>query len=184
MSKQDDATIQEAIQLHEAGELERATKAFGRLADPKGANNAIAQVLYGLSLRHGWGTEKNEPRALIYLKEAAKNSAAVEEAAHQAGMKSGSAKGELVLAIFELGNCFRYGWGVDIDPQAAKEYYLTAANLGDSDAQNEVAWCLLEGFGCKKDKKKAAHFYRMAEKQGNKTLGNSWIYKDKYMDGD
>lgn len=26
---------------------------------------------------------------------------------------------------------------------------------------------------------KAARFYRMAEKQGSKTPGNSWIYKDK-----
>jgi len=47
-----------------------------------------------------------------------------------------------------------------------------------------VAWCYVEGFGIKKNKKKAAKFYRMAEKQGNKTLGNSWIYKDKYMDED
>lgn len=35
---------------------------------------------------------------------------------------------------------------------AAKQYYETAANLGDTDAMNEVAWCYLEGFGCKKDK--------------------------------
>lgn len=66
--------------------------------------------------------------------------------------KGGSAKGELVLAIFELGNCFRHAWGVGKDPVAAREYYETAANLGDADAQNEVAWCYVEGFGCKKDK--------------------------------
>jgi hypothetical protein len=35
---------------------------------------------------------------------------------------------------------------------AAKQYYETAANLGDTDAMNEVAWCYLEGFGTKKDK--------------------------------
>lgn len=50
-----------------------------------------------------------------------------------------------------------------------EQYYETAANLGDTgkfcqmaapgvvlmivpDAMNEVAWCYLEGFGCKKDK--------------------------------
>lgn len=50
------------------------------------------------------------------------------------------------------------------------QYYETAANLGDTgesdeselklnkhntnvtDAMNEIAWCYLEGFGCKKDK--------------------------------
>jgi TPR repeat protein len=66
--------------------------------------------------------------------------------------KGGAAKGELVLAIFELANCFRNGWGVKKDPVAARQYYETAANLGDTDAMNETAWCYLEGFGGKKDK--------------------------------
>jgi hypothetical protein len=35
--------------------------------------------------------------------------------------KGGAAKGELVLAIFELANCFRHGWGVDVDKFAAKQ---------------------------------------------------------------
>jgi hypothetical protein len=43
-----DGNIQEAIRLHEAGDLERSTAMFGRLADPRGVNNALAQVLYGL----------------------------------------------------------------------------------------------------------------------------------------
>ncbi|PWW79191.1 HCP-like protein [Tuber magnatum] len=166
-------------------ELGKSTAIFGRLADPKGPNNPLSQVLYGLALRHGWGIEPDLPRALTYLQSAARNSAAVEELALKAGMaKGGGAKGELVLAIFELGNCFRHGWGVQKDPLAAREYYETAANLGDPDAMNEVAWCYLEGFGCRKDKMKSAMFYRMAEKQGNKILGNTWIYKDKYMAGD
>ena len=46
-----DANIQQAIELHEQGDLERSTKIFGILADPKGANNALSQVLYGLALR-------------------------------------------------------------------------------------------------------------------------------------
>jgi hypothetical protein len=50
-SKNTDDTIQEAIRLHEAGQLEDATKMFGRLADPHGENNALSQVLYGLALR-------------------------------------------------------------------------------------------------------------------------------------
>lgn len=40
----------------------------------------------------------------------------------QAGLKKGgAAKGELVLAIFELANCFRHGWGIATDPIAAKQ---------------------------------------------------------------
>jgi TPR repeat protein len=88
-----------------------------------------------------------------YLSLAASNSAEVEKLALGAGMKKGgAAKGELVLAMYELANCFRNGWGIKKDPAAAKQYYETAANLGDTDAMNEVAWCYLEGFGTKKDK--------------------------------
>ena len=145
-----DENIQEAIRLHEARELEKATEMFGRLAEN---GNVLSQVLYGLSLRHGWGCTADPARAVTYLTAAASNSASVEAAALKAGMKKGgAAKGELVLAIFELANCFRYGWGVDVDKVAARQYYETAANLGDVDAMNEAAWCYLEGFGGKKDK--------------------------------
>ncbi|KAL2024161.1 hypothetical protein VTK56DRAFT_9317 [Thermocarpiscus australiensis] len=183
-SKQIDEDIQEAIRLHEAGKLEESTALFGRLADPKGANNPLSQVLYGLALRHGWGCEPDPAAAVSYLSAAAANAADVEHLALQAGLKKGgAAKGELVLAIFELANCFRHGWGIPKDPVAAKQYYETAANLGDTDAMNEVAWCYLEGFGTKKDKFAAAKYYRLAEQNGNKLIGNSWIWKEKYDPG-
>jgi hypothetical protein len=51
-SKYVDDNIQEAIRLHEAGELEVSTQMFGRLADPHRENNALSQVLYGLALRY------------------------------------------------------------------------------------------------------------------------------------
>lgn len=50
-SQEIDADIQEAIRLHEAGDLLSSTKMFGKLADPYGANNPLSQVLYGLALR-------------------------------------------------------------------------------------------------------------------------------------
>ncbi|KAJ5157797.1 uncharacterized protein N7482_008897 [Penicillium canariense] len=178
---QDDVNIQEAIRLHEEGDLGRSTQMFGQLADLNGHNNPLSQVLYGLALRHGWGCTKDEVRAVTYLSAAATNSAAVESEALRAGMKKGGvAKGELVLAIFELANCFRMGWGVQKDPAAARQYYETAANLGDTDAMDQAAWCYLEGFGGKKDKFKAAKYYRLAEENGSPTVGNSWIWKEKY----
>lgn len=173
-----DENIQEAIRLHEAGELTKATEMFGRLAE---TGNVLSQVLYGLSLRHGWGCQPDPTKAVTYLRTAASNSAAIEAEALKAGMKTGgAAKGELVLAIFELANCFRHGWGVEVDKAAARQYYETAANLGDTDAMNEAAWCYLDGFGGKKDKFKAAQLLRLAEKSGAKTLGNTWIWKEKY----
>lgn len=151
-----DVNIQEAINSHEAGDLERSTKMFGQLAHPDGANNALAQVLYGLALRHGWGCAVEPERAIHFLQLAASNSAAIEEAALKSGInKGGAAKGELVLAIFELANCFRHGYGIKKDAVAARQYYETAANLGDTDAMEEAAWCYLEGFGGGKDKVRA-----------------------------
>lgn len=151
--KTGDVNIQEAIRLHEEGDLKRSTEMFGELANPKGANNALSQVLYGLALRHGWGIPVEPEKAIHYLSLAASNSASVEEQALASGLKKGgSAKGELVLAIFELANCFRNGWGVKKDSVAARQYYETAANLGDTDAMEEAAWCYLEGFGGNKDK--------------------------------
>jgi len=145
-----DVDIQEAIRLHEAGELSAATEMFHTLAEQ---GNVLSQVLYGLSLRHGWGCEPDHTRAVAFLSAAASNSANIESEALKSGLKKGgAAKGELVLAIFELANCFRNGWGVPVDKVAARQYYETAANLGDTDAMNEAAWCYLEGFGGKKDK--------------------------------
>ncbi|KAF2968583.1 hypothetical protein GQX73_g4950 [Xylaria multiplex] len=142
-SKEIDQDIQEAIRLHEEGDLERSTQLFGRLADPYGANNPLSQVLYGLALRHGWGCEPDLERAITYLSAAASNAATVETMALKAGLKKGgAAKGELVLAIFELANCFRHGWGIAKDPVAAKQF-------------------------------QAAQYYRLAEKNGSKTLGNT-----------
>ena len=116
-AKSDD-DIQEAIRLHEAGDLLDSTAMFGRLAD----NNAMAQILYGLALRHGWGIDPNPELAIAYLSRAASSSASVESDALQKGArKGGAAKGELVLAIYELANSFRHGWGVGQDPVAARK---------------------------------------------------------------
>ena len=116
-AKSDD-DIQEAIDLHENGKLQESTAMFGRLAD----SNAMAQILYGLALRHGWGIEPNPSLAISYLSQAASNSATVEsDALHKGMKKGGAAKGELVLAIYELANSFRHGWGVEQDPVAARK---------------------------------------------------------------
>jgi hypothetical protein len=80
----------------------------------------------------------------------------------------------------------------------AQSYYRVAANLGDADAQQDLAFCLANGKGCKKDKKEAAKWYRAAVsatsiivaryelmfdlqvEQGASDVGMAWIYKDKY----
>jgi len=49
---------------------------------------------------------------------------------------------------------------------------------------SETAWCYLKGIGTKKNPKMAARYYRMAERQGVKSVGLSWIWKEKYDDVD
>jgi TPR repeat protein len=71
---------------------------------------------------------------------------------------------------------------------------------GDGDALAEAGFCYAQGIGCKKDLKKSARFYRLAESKGISMVGNSWcvllcnvreqlltlhrIYKNKYKDND
>lgn len=43
-----------------------------------------------------------------------------------------------------------------------QSYFQVAARLGDCDAQQELAFCYLNGKGCKKDMKEAARWYRAA----------------------
>lgn len=64
----------------------------------------------------------------------------------------------------------------------AVSYFKLAADLGDVDAQQDVAFCLSNGKGCEKDKKLAAHYYRLAIAQGASDFGLSWVYKDKYLE--
>lgn len=125
--------------------------------------------------RHGWGIPPSPPLALHYHTLAASNAATTELAALSSGQpRGGLAKGELVLAIYELGNAFRHGWGCEKDLVAAKKYYECAAELGDVDAMVEVAWCLERGAGGPADKFQAARYLRMAEERGRVEVGNSW----------
>ncbi|KAF9125327.1 hypothetical protein BGW39_007498 [Mortierella sp. 14UC] len=63
-----DVNIQRAIELHERNQLEEATHYF-RLAAQ--SDNPLGQLMYGLSLRHGWGCKANPKEAIVYLQRAA-----------------------------------------------------------------------------------------------------------------
>ncbi|KAG9327458.1 hypothetical protein KVV02_000407 [Mortierella alpina] len=63
-----DANIQKAIELHENNQLEEATHHFWLAAQ---SENPLGQLMYGLSLRHGWGCKPNPTEALLFLQRAA-----------------------------------------------------------------------------------------------------------------
>lgn len=83
-------------------------------------------------------------------------------------------RAQFALAIYELGQCHLNGWGMEMDKSLALRCFEIAGNWGDTDALTEAGFCYAEGIGCKKDMKKAAKFYRIAEKKGVSMVGNSW----------
>ncbi|KAL0076135.1 hypothetical protein F4703DRAFT_1323060 [Phycomyces blakesleeanus] len=177
IDRQVDTHVQKGIECHELGQLEKATHFF-RLAAKQGS--PIGMFLYGISLRHGWGCQLNGSLAFHYLQKAAEH--AVDELLQLHGMNNNAlaSKGELIMAIYELGVSFQQGWGVPKNRETAFYYFKIAAELGDADGQNDVAHCYYNGHGVKKDLFQAAKYYRLAAAQGHGILGNSWIFKPKY----
>ena len=51
-----------------------------------------------------------------------------------------------------------------------QSYFHVAARLGDAGAQEELGFCYANGRGCKKDKKEAAKWYRLAVSDFNMTV--------------
>ncbi|KAF8508480.1 hypothetical protein JB92DRAFT_3083880 [Gautieria morchelliformis] len=167
------------IQHHEANRLTESAMCFERAATLDGGCG-VGMLMWGLSLRHAWGTAKDEKAAFRWLRRAAEAAVGDLESARN-GVDQKAVKSELVLAIYEVGQCFFHGWGVAQDKKMAVSYFQVAARLGDSDAQQELGYCLANGKGCKKNLKEAAKWYRAAVAQGASTVGLAWIYKSKYL---
>ncbi|GAA5961897.1 hypothetical protein JCM21900_006361 [Sporobolomyces salmonicolor] len=188
-----DDFLQLGIDHHEAGDLPRAAWCFEQSAKRDGGC-AAGMLMYGLTLRHGWGCQVNASLGFRYLQSCAESivedldrvvfgarTLTQAEANTKAAKEHGRAQSELVLALHELGVSYRFGWGVEKNKKMAVSYFILSADLGDADAQQDVAFCYANGKGCKKDMKKAAHYYRLAVQQGAEDWGLSWIYKPKYM---
>lgn len=89
-------------------------------------------LMYGLSLRHGWGCPRNEKSGFHWLKKAAelaitdleKGKQGVDAMAIRVSPSKMQSHGhrlealgqsELILAIYEVGQSFYQGWGVPKD---------------------------------------------------------------------
>ncbi|CCM06354.1 uncharacterized protein FIBRA_08611 [Fibroporia radiculosa] len=171
--------LQLGIQHHEANRLVESAVCFEKSATLQGGC-PVGMLMWGLTQRHGWGCAKSEQAGFRWLRRAAEVAVEDLEGSRQ-GMDAGAVKTELVLAIYEVGQSFLRGWGVEKDKAMGVSYFRVAARLGDPDAQQELAFCLANGKGCKKDKKEAAKWYRAAVAQGVSDVGLAWIYKEKYQ---
>ena len=83
-------------------------------------------------------------------------------------------RAQFALSVYELGVSHMNGWGIEQDKTLALRCFEIAANWGDADAMAEAGFCYAQAVGCKKDLKKAAKYYRMAESRGMSMVGNSW----------
>lgn len=124
----------------------------------------------------------NQREGVEWLRKAA-DSASLEVADDEDSMKDGkhtdfnernTRRAQFALSIYELGVSHMNGWGIEQDKALALRCFEIAGTWGDGDALAEAGFCYAQGVGCKKDLKKAARFYRMAEAKGMSTIGNSW----------
>ncbi|KAI1115173.1 hypothetical protein F5Y14DRAFT_450263 [Nemania sp. NC0429] len=179
--------LAKGIKCHEEGSVKESTYHL-RLAalggDPTG------MLLYALACRHGWGMRPNQREGVQWLRKAA-DIVSAEIAEDEDHAKEGIAgdfmerktrKAQFALSIYELGVSHMNGWGIEQDKALALRCFEISGNWGDVDALAEAGFCYAQGIGCKKDLKKSAKFYRMAETKGMSMPGNSWIHKAKYSD--
>ncbi|EKM60505.1 uncharacterized protein PHACADRAFT_246494 [Phanerochaete carnosa HHB-10118-sp] len=172
--------LQLGIQHHLANKLAESAVCFEKSATI-GGGCGMGMLMWGLAQRHGWGCAQSESRGFKWLQKAAEVALSDLEAERAAGINKKAVKSEMVLAIYEVGQSFFRGWGVNKDKKMAVSYFRLASELGDPDAQQELAFCLANGKGCKKDRKEAAKWYRAAVAQGASDIGLAWIYKEKFM---
>lgn len=177
--------LQKGIRLHDAGALQESTYHL-RLAAKAG--HPTAMLLYALACRHGWGMKPNAVEGVSWLQKAV-DSAQLEVAEDEDLIARASAadssavpdvserkthKAQFALSVYELGVSYMNGWGVTMDKSLALRCFEVAGNWGDADALAECGFCYAEGVGCKKDLRRAARFYRAAERKGMSMAGNSW----------
>ncbi|RDW70789.1 uncharacterized protein DSM5745_08300 [Aspergillus mulundensis] len=179
--------VAKGIQLHEKGSLNESTYHL-RVAAKQ--DHPVAMLLYALACRHGWGMRPNQQEGVRWLRKAM-DSVGLELSGDSDPTVSAKSKelqkqyrAQFALSVYELGVSHLNGWGVEQDKALALRCFETAGRWGDVDALAEAGYCYAEGVGTKKDMKKAAKFYREAEAKGMSMVGNSWIYKEKYMSDD
>lgn len=167
--------LAKGIESHERGDVKESTYHF-RLAARQ--NLPTAMLLYALACRHGWGMRPNPQEAVQWLRKAA-DSASLEIADEKDAnptdlLDQKTKRAQFALSIYELGVSHMNGWGIEQDKSLALRCFEIAGNWGDADAMAEAGFCYAQGQGCKKDLKKAARYYRMAEAKGMSMVGNSW----------
>ena len=141
--------IEAAMRAYNTGNFEGAAKLFSPLV-AKG--DPVAQLKLGTLYYAGKGVQENEKMAVdLFIKSA----------------NQGNTE-----AMFQLGNAFTFGSQTpslvaDPDIEAAR-WYFKAASAGSADAQYSLGLMFMAGKGVEKDQNEAAHWMKLAAKNGHK----------------
>ena len=76
-------------------------------------------------------------------------------------------------AQYNLGVCYRKGYGVEKNLTEAVKWYRKAADQGIAKAQGFLGVCYYQGDGVEKDYKQAVIWFRKAADQGNAQAQNA-----------
>ncbi|KAJ3333149.1 hypothetical protein HDU76_011066 [Blyttiomyces sp. JEL0837] len=171
--------LQLGIFYHENTPFLEASTYYFSLSASQGSS--LAQFLFAIALRHGWGIEKDEQVAFAILLHAADSAIqdvrSLEEKRKQLG--TGTIRriknADFTMAILELSRSFKHGLGVTKSKETAFFYLKIAAAMGDLDAQLDLAESYMKGEGVKTDKRLAAEWYRKAIRQGADLPCMDWL---------
>ena len=66
------------------------------------------------------------------------------------------------LAVYQLGRCHYYGWGVKRDYAQARELFARAGRMGSQQARYQLGYMYEKGLGGAQDRHKAIDLYQEA----------------------
>lgn len=182
-----EARVKKALQLRKQGNPREASYQLS-IAAHHGSKNAM--LLYGLSLRYGYGLRVDAKQSFAWICKAADFDATL-DANHNFGIDPFNLTESSIpkvppepeaKAFFEIGVAYLNGIGVDKNENRALQFLEKSASLGEVEAMSQAGllW-QKKGQGRKKDLNRSAAWLRFAEARGAQSYGNSWIYKEKYM---
>lgn len=181
-----DSRIRVAIDLRNRGFLKESAEHLKVLCE---ASNPTGYLLFGLALRYGSGIEKNYVESFSYLKKAAgikdEDSEVLNVDMDPFKLKDVPhvSPEPLAPALHECGISYLKGYGIGvIDELKAIKYLELAASKGhvDSMCLSGTIWSKSSKIR-KKNKARAAAWFRLADRRGADLIGADWIYKDKYQ---
>ncbi|GMM34749.1 Dsf2 protein [Saccharomycopsis crataegensis] len=180
--------VKKAIQLRKDGNPREASYQLS-IAAHHGSRNAM--LLYGLSLRYGYGLRVDPKQSFLWISRAASYDLIL-DANSNFSVDPFNLKEDSIpkvppepeaKAYFELAISYLNGFGVDKNENRALQFFEKSASLGNVEGMSQAGllWQKKGPHGRKKDLHRSAAWLREAEKRGSENVGNSWIHKEKYL---